>query len=148
MTAQLPVPTDPTLVPAAAPTATAAPGPIAASSATALRAATDALRDELAVAAETVPGVVRLEPTLRNALRRLQTGTTVLANGRAARSAADGIELHRRLDVVDVHVDLVTSAGLPAATTARAVRAAMAAVLRDHDLTPGSLTVAVLSVEC
>jgi hypothetical protein len=137
VTAQLPVPTEPT----------PASGPIASSTASALRAATDALRDELAAAAEGVPGVARLEPTLRNALRRLQAGTTVLANGRGARSAADGIELHRRLDVVDVHVDLVTCAGLPAAATARSVRAAMAAVLRAHDLQPGTLTVAVLSVE-
>ena len=112
-----------------------------------LREETDALRDELAAAAEDVPGVVRLEPTLRNALRRLHTGTTVLANGRSARSAADGIELHRRLDVVDVHVDLITSADRAAAATARAVRVALSTVLRSHGLEPGSLTVAVLSVE-
>ena len=112
-----------------------------------LRAATDDLRDALAAAAEAVPGVVRLEPTLRNALRRLQVGTTVLANGRGARSAADGIELHRRGDVVDVHVDVVTAADRPARSTAREVRRALAAVLVGHGLEPGSLTVAVLSVE-
>lgn len=112
-----------------------------------LRAATDALRDDLATATEAVPGVVRLEPSLRNALRRLHVGTTVLAGGRAARSAADGIELHRRLEVVDVHVDLVTSADRSAADVARAVREALGSVIRSRGLEPGSLAVAVLSVE-
>lgn len=111
------------------------------------RAATDALRDALAAAAEDVPGVVRLEPTLRNALRRLQAGSTVLLNGRGARSAADGIELHRRVDVVDVHVDVVTAPDRPAADTAREVRRALVAVLGGHHLRPGSIGVAVLSVE-
>lgn len=112
-----------------------------------LRAATDDLRDALARAAVEVPGVVRLEPTLRNALRRLQAGSTVLLNGRGARSAADGIELHRRIDVVDVHVDLVTDPTRPAAATARDVRHALVAVLARHDLRPGTIAVAVLSVE-
>ncbi len=112
-----------------------------------LRAATDELRDSLASAATAVPGVVRLEPTLRNALRRLQAGSTVLLNGRGARSAADGIELHRRVDVVDVHVDVVTDPTRPAASTARDVRRALVAVLAGHDLRPGSIRVAVLSVE-
>ena len=116
-------------------------------SAAELRAATDALRDALAGAAQDVPGVVRLEPTLRNALRRLQAGSTVLLNGRGARSAADGIELHCRIDVVDVHVDLVTGPGRPAADTARDVRRALVAVLAQHDRRAGSIGVAVLSVE-
>lgn len=112
-----------------------------------LRAAADELRDALAAAAEAVPGVVRLEPTLRNALRRLQVGTTVLADGRGARSAADGIELHRRGEVVDVHVDVATAADRAAAATAGEVRQALSRVLVAHGLEPGSLTVAVLSVE-
>lgn len=115
-----------------------------------LRAATDALRDRLADAAVGVDGVARLEPTLRNALRRLQAGTTVLAGGQAARSAADGIELHRRVgvvDVVDVHVDLAVSPVRPATATARDVRAALTRVLRESGLEPGRLAIAVLSVE-
>lgn len=115
-----------------------------------LRAATDDLRDRLAEATVAVDGVVRLEPTLRNALRRLQAGTTVLAGGQAARSAADGIELHRRVavvDVVDVHVDLAVSPVRPASATARDVRAALTRVLRESGLEPGRLAVAVLSVE-
>ena len=116
-------------------------------SAAELRAATDALRDALAGAVQTVPGVARLEPTLRNALRRLQVGSTVLLNGRGARSAADGIELHRRVDVVDVHVDIVTDATRPAAAVARDVRRALVQVLARHGLQPGRIAVAVLSVE-
>jgi hypothetical protein len=112
-----------------------------------LRAATDDLRDALAAAATAVPGVVRLEPTLRNALRRLHAGSTVLLNGRGARSAADGIELHRRVDVVDVHVDIVTDPSRPAAAVARDVRHALVEVLTGHDLRAGSIGVAVLSVE-
>jgi len=112
-----------------------------------LRAATDALCDDLATAAATTLGVVRLEPTLRNVLRRLQAGSTVLLNGRGARSAADGIELHRRVDVVDVRVDVVTGPTRSAAETARDVRRALVEVLARHDLRPGTIAVAVLSVE-
>ncbi|HEY0239753.1 MAG TPA: hypothetical protein VGC37_14020 [Friedmanniella sp.] len=112
-----------------------------------LGAATTDLRDELAAAASAVDGVARLEPTLRNALRRLHAGTTVLRVGRVVRSAADGIELHRRDAVVDVHVDIVTDRGRSAAEVARDVRAALAEVLDRHALRPGALTVAVLSIE-
>lgn len=112
-----------------------------------LRAATDALCDDLATAAATTLGVVRLEPTLRNVLRRLQAGSTVLLNGRGARSAADGIELYRRVDVVDVRVDAVTGPTRSAAETARDVRRALVEVLARHDLRPGTIAVAVLNVE-
>ena len=112
-----------------------------------LRAAADDLREELAAASVAVAGVARLEPTLRNALRRLQAGTTVLLNGRDVRSAADGIELHRRGSVVDVHVDVVTDPSRSAAATAREVRRALAAVLVGHGLQAGALSVAVLSIE-
>lgn len=112
-----------------------------------LGSAASELRDELATAASSVRGVVRLEPTLRNALRRLQAGTTVLRDGRVVRSAADGIELHRRDAVVDVHVDIVTDRSRSAAHVARDVRAALADVIVRHALQPGSLTVAVLSIE-
>ena len=112
-----------------------------------LGAAASGLRDELAAAATAVPGVARLEPTLRNALRRLQAGTTVLRDGRVARSAADGIELRRRDAVVDVHVDIVTDPGRSAAHIARDVRTALADVIGRHSLQPGALTVAVLSIE-
>ena len=112
-----------------------------------LRAATDELRDALAAAATAVPGVVRLEPTLRNALRRLHVGSAVLLNGRGAHSAAEGISLHRRVDVVDVHVDLVTDPTRPAADTARDVRRALVAELGSRQLRAGSIAVAVLSVE-
>lgn len=112
-----------------------------------LGAATTDLRDELAGAASAVPGVARLEPTLRNALRRLHAGTTVLRDGRVVRSAADGIELHRRDAVVDVHVDIVTDRTRSAAHVAGDVRQALTEVIVRHTLRPGSLTVAVLSIE-
>jgi hypothetical protein len=112
-----------------------------------LGAAASDLRNELAAAAASVPGVARLEPTLLNALRRLHAGTTVLRDGRAVRSAADGIELHRRDAVVDVHVDIVTDRGRSAAHVARDVRAALAEVIAAHALQAGALTVAVLSIE-
>jgi uncharacterized alkaline shock family protein YloU len=112
-----------------------------------LGAAADDLRDELARAALAVPGVAKLEPTLQNALRRLQARTTVLRDGRGVRSAADGIELRRREDVVDVHVDIVTERGRSAAEVARDVRHTLQDVLVQHGLQPGALTVAVLSID-
>lgn len=113
----------------------------------ALRAETTDLREALAAAACAVPGVARLEPTLRNALRRLQAGTTVLLGSGTVRSAADGIELRRRDDVVDVHVDVVTDRSRSAAVAAQQVRDALRGVLVERGLVPGALTVAVLTID-
>jgi len=73
-----------------------------------LPVATEELRNALAGAVQGVDGVARLEPTPRDALRRLQAGTTVLLNdGAPAPRRRD--RAARRGDVVDVHVDVVTT---------------------------------------
>lgn len=93
-----------------------------------------------------VPAVTKLEPTLRNALHRPQATTNRL-RPETATAAADGISLRRRDSVVDVHVDIAVSPQRPAHLTAAAVQDALRSYLTAQQLTPGTITVAVLTLE-
>jgi hypothetical protein len=109
----------------------------------------DTLRQAAATAVTAVPGVTRLEPTLSNALRRLNNATR--SRARLPRdlnhSAADGIRLTRHGDSVDIHVDITTSTAQPAGAVARAVRSTLEATITAHHLTPGQITVSVLRLQ-
>lgn len=94
-----------------------------------------------------VPAVTKLEPTLRNALHRLQATTNRLRPETTTTTTADGILLRRRDSVVDVHVDIAVSPQRPAHLTAAAVQDALRSYLTAQQLTPGTITVAVLTIE-
>lgn len=104
------------------------------------------LADGAAAAVLAVPGVARLEPTLRNALRRLQTSTDQRRPARAA-GAGEGVSLRRRHAVIDLHVDLAVTPTRPAHLTAAAVQRALQRYLTTQQLSPGTITVAVLTLE-
>lgn len=110
---------------------------------------TDELRASAAAAVSAVPGVVRIEPTLSNALRRLRTATVAKAAGAPPRaySAADGIRLTRHGVVVDVRVDIVVTTERPAHRTAQAVRDTLRDAILASDLAPGEISVIVLRVQ-
>lgn len=110
---------------------------------------TDALRASAAAAVSVVPGVVRIEPTLTNALRQLRTATLAKATGAPPRaySAADGIRLTRHGDVVDLRADIVITTERSADHTAQAVRDALRDAIVMSDLVPGEITVIVLRVQ-
>lgn len=109
-------------------------------------ATTDELLRTAAVAVEGLPGVARLEPTLINALRRLRIARTQEARS-AAYSSTDGIQLTRRGNVVDVHVDISVRTFQPATTTAQVVRETLLGTIAAHQLTPGKITVTVLKLQ-
>lgn len=107
------------------------------------------LRDGAAAAVEATPGVISLQPTLRNAVRRLRSTIDghLSTTGYITHIASEGITLTERGDVIDIEVEI----------TARTVRAAnvialevqnllRAHILREH-LTPGVIQVAVLDLE-
>ncbi|GAA1846421.1 hypothetical protein GCM10009714_30530 [Microlunatus capsulatus] len=101
----------------------------------------DALASALVTAVLATPGVVRLEPTLQAALRRLR-------RDRGAGAGPPGeLRLTRRGDVVDVGVDLVTAPDAQARRTAEAVRERLRSQLAASGLRVGALSVSVLSIE-
>ena len=111
-----------------------------------LRGTTHALCQALAAAAAAVPGVARLEPTLRGTVHRVRAATEPLAVGRTVRAAADGIRITRRQDVVDVQIDIALDQTRSAEATARAVRDAARACIAQHQLVFGDTRVSVLDL--
>jgi hypothetical protein len=108
----------------------------------------DSLREAAAAAITDLAGVVRLEPTLSAALRRLQNATLDRASvgERTVHSAADGIRLARHGDLVDIHTDITVTTAQPANVTAQAVQETLRAAVVAHGLIPGLITVTVLQL--
>ena len=123
---------------------------------TVIQAADATLADSLAAAVLATPGVLRLEPTLQDSLRRYSAATTQPLpipggpSGNVAGSSAITIT-HRpgptHLAETQVSVDIATS---PAASTlqiARAVRQSILDCLQLNRHQPGAIHVNVLSIE-
>lgn len=99
-------------------------------------------------AALAVPAVTRLEPTLRSALHHLQATTNRWRSQTGTVSAAaEGVSIRRRGAFVDVHVDIVVSPSRPAHLTASAAQDALRSYITSQELVPGTITVAVLTLE-
>lgn len=115
---------------------------------------TDALRQSAAEAVLAIPGVTKIEPTLRNALNRLHTTATRLTTDRftttaggTTYTAAEGINITQRDSVIDIHVDIAVTPTRPANLTAHDVQHALTSHITAQQLTPGTITVAVLTIE-
>lgn len=106
----------------------------------------DELRQAAAAAVNALPTVVRLEPTLSNALRRLQAAAAAraAATEQTAYSAADGIRLARHGDLIDIHVDITVTSTQAANLTAQAVQDTLTNAINACHLVPGEVTVSVL----
>lgn len=109
----------------------------------------DQLRQAAAAAVNALPTVVRLEPTLTNALQRLHAATTTkpAAEHQTAYSAADGIRLTRHGNLIDIHVDITITITQPANLTAQTVHHTLQTAVTTHHLTPGDITVTVLRLQ-
>ena len=109
----------------------------------------DELAQAAAAAVVALPSVVRLEPTLSNALRRLRAATAgrIAARDQTAYSATDGIRLARHGNLVDIHVDITAAAAEPANLTAQSVHHALRTAIADRHLRPGEVTVTVLRLQ-
>ena len=100
------------------------------------RSAQHELLAELAEAVLTVPGVVRLEPTISTA------GPSILLRP----SPTDGIHLIDRAGVADVDVSLATSADCEARSVTHQIQAVVAGLLEVHGYSRGSVAVSVLAI--
>lgn len=118
--------------PTGTPADTSADGVVVAS-----RTRPDVLLAAMAEAVLTVPGVVRLEPTLSTA------GPGVLLH----RSPTDGLRLLDRAGVADVDVNLATTAACQARAVTHHVQDCISGLLHAHGYTPGSVAVSVLTID-
>jgi len=109
----------------------------------------DELRQAAAAAVIALPAVVRLEPTLSNALRRLHAAASAKAavDKQTAYSAADGIRLSRHGNLIDIHVDITVTTTQAANLTAQTVHRTLRTAITAHQLTPGEITVSVLRLQ-
>lgn len=107
------------------------------------------LRDGAAATVEATPGVISLQPTLRNAVRRLRS----TIDGRLStiadltHIASDGISLTERGDVIDIEVEITAGTVLAADLIALDVQHRLRALVLHEHLTPGVIRVAVLNLE-
>lgn len=114
------------------------------------------LLENLVDAVLSVPGVLRLEPTLHSSLRRLSAGLTqriaALRQPDSTTGAADGITISGRQfngedPTIHVTIDIATSTDVQARQVAAAVHAAVATHLQQRGHAPGPIRVNVLSIE-
>lgn len=101
------------------------------------------LAESVAAAVLAVPGVIRIEPSLNLALRRL-TGTGPAGSG--ALAVSDGVHLSARGELVDVKLDIVTGPDVSALATASAAAVTVRAALALTGKQAGQITVNVLEI--
>ncbi|MDQ1058169.1 putative alkaline shock family protein YloU [Arthrobacter globiformis] len=96
------------------------------------------------------PGVLRLEPTLKNFLthlgkgtvqnlRRTDTGTTPARH--------DGVFVTVHNGIADVQLDIATDIAFPALNVAQAVREQITRTISYTGLIPGRIDISVLAIE-
>ncbi|MGF9664245.1 hypothetical protein AAIH25_20505 [Arthrobacter crystallopoietes] len=110
----------------------------------------DLVADLAARAALDTPGVLRLEPTLKNLLTNLGSGAAqILGRNRADSTPTrrDGVFATVRDGVADIHLDIATDIAYAALTVAQAVRGQIIRSLSRTGLTPGRIDIAVLAIE-
>jgi len=110
---------------------------------------TGRLRDGAAATVQAAPGVVRLQPTLRNAIRRIRSAADgrLPAIGDIVHTASEGITLAERGDVIDVQVEITARSDRSADVTALDVQDRLRTYVLSERLTPGVIRVAVLDLE-
>lgn len=112
----------------------------------------ETLADALSQALLDVPGVLRLEPTLKSTLARLRNASThslhkVTKTEEAATAARDGLHLTITGGVVNLIVELATDISHSAVTTAGKVQQRAAQTIEQAGLRAGTIDITILSVE-
>jgi hypothetical protein len=111
----------------------------------------DSLAAQLAQAVLRTPGVVRLEPTLKDAVRRLSrsaaAGPGTSDPRRLATGTVDGVRVSVQEGLASVVIDITISGATSALHTARAVQAAALHTLQTTRTPVRTVSVTVLSIE-
>ncbi len=96
------------------------------------------------------PGVLRLEPTLRNLLTHLGKGTIQnlrRTDTRTTPARHDGVFVTVHNGIADVQLDIATDIAFAALNVAQAVREQIARTISHSGLTPGRIDISVLAIE-
>lgn len=113
----------------------------------------EALAAMISRALEDLPGVVRLEPTLKSTLTRMRSMSIrgvqkwTHSDTEPASTGRDGIYLTVAGSFAEVTVDLATDMSHSAVDTAKAAQHAAAEAIRKAGLHPGTIDVSILSIE-
>lgn len=114
------------------------------------------LAEQVSNAVTGTTGVVRIEPTLKNAIVKLTAAAHHIATGISRTSpanepdrylAVDGVSVVIRDDHADVSVDIVANMTQPARTTAHLTHTSINRTIHQAGLTPGHAVVRILVVE-
>ncbi|MBT2597969.1 hypothetical protein [Arthrobacter sp. ISL-72] len=96
------------------------------------------------------PGVLRLEPTLKNLLTHLGKGTIQnlrRADTRTTPARHDGVFVTVHNGIADVQLDIATDIAFAALNVAQAVREQIARTISHTGLIPGRIDISVLAIE-
>ncbi|MET4097699.1 hypothetical protein [Arthrobacter sp. UYCu712] len=110
----------------------------------------DLIADLAARTALDTPGVLRLEPTLKNLLTRLRKGTIQnlrRADTRTTPGRHDGVFVTVHNGIADVQLDIATDIAFAALSVAQAVREQITRAISHTGLTPGRIDISVLAIE-
>lgn len=113
----------------------------------------DALADMLSRALQDLPGVVRLEPTLKSTITRFRSASVqglqkmLKAEAVTAGVGRDGLHFRVTNGVVDLLVDVATDISHSAVSTAQAVQQCAAETINRAGLRPGIIDITILSIE-
>ncbi|MDN5765523.1 MAG: hypothetical protein L0H96_07045 [Humibacillus sp.] len=105
----------------------------------------NSIEQRVARAVGDVSGVVRLEPSLARAVRRL--AQRAASPDASPEDAPDGVTVTRREELLDVVVEISVTGPGTALETAVAVREVVLGELSVASLRPGAVSVRVLAVE-
>lgn len=108
------------------------------------------IADLAARAALDIPGVLRLEPTLKNLLTHLGKGA--IQNLRRTDTSTtparhDGVFVTVHNGIADVQLDIATDIAFAALNVAQAVREQIARTISYTGLIPGRIDISVLAIE-
>lgn len=100
-----------------------------------------------------LPGVIRLEPTLKSTLMRMGSASRRSAqkwfspDGRTVSTGRDGIHLRIDDGVAHLMIELATDISYSSVETAKAVQQAAVETVERAGLRTGSVDVSILSIE-
>jgi uncharacterized alkaline shock family protein YloU len=96
------------------------------------------------------PGVLRLEPTLKNLLTHLGKGTIEnlrRTDTRTTPTRHDGVFVTVHNGIADVQLDIATDIAFAALNVAQAVREHITQTLSHTGLVPGRIDISILAIE-
>lgn len=104
----------------------------------------DPIAESLSASLLELPGLVRLEPTVRSVVHRLKLTTE---GGRQMSATRDGLQLTVAGDKIDVQADIATNVAHRALSLAESIQVLIAEKIHLTGLSAGRINVRILAIE-